>query len=482
MSSTNKTRIPQNTLYLLTSQVAEKFVSLLFVSLVARHLKTAGYGELAFIFSSTYLLTIFMDFGINTILVREIARSREKAKEFLFNAFILKIYLAFFVLILLFSFTKLTPFSPHIIIPFYIIGIAVIITSMAEIFRSSYFIAVENALMKGLLTISHRVTELIFTFLSILFGGGLLRISTAIFLASLLNFFFSFCLARKDFHSQKSHLSLITQRKILLSSLPVGIGIVFLGIYNRIDTVMLSFMKGNVAVGIYNAAYRIMEVLVFIPASLSGALLPVLSRFFKSSPKKFRSTFIFYLKWGIIIAFPIAVIIGFFPQIFVRIIFGKAFFSSTKALIILIWTFPLITLNYILRTFFIASDRERMNLYFFLTGAILNTGLNFLLIPRWSYKGASTATLLTEVWGTIFLLFVISLSREKHNLRETLEKPLIAAMGMACAIHYGMRINNLFAFLAGCFSYFMLLLVQETFTREELKAVKNLVVLRGKNL
>ncbi|NOZ63518.1 MAG: oligosaccharide flippase family protein, partial [Caldiserica bacterium] len=81
----------------------------------------------------------------------------------------------------------------------------------------------------------------------------------------------------------------------------------------RIDTVMLGFMKGDVSVALYNAAYRLMEVLVFIPASFSGALLPVISRYFKSSPKKCRGTVIFYLKWVFIIVLPLSIIIGFFP-------------------------------------------------------------------------------------------------------------------------------------------------------------------------
>ena len=468
-----RTRIPQNTFYLFISEVVNKLLGIVFVGVVARHLGKAGYGELSFVFASVYLLTLFLDFGINTILVREIARNRERAKDFLYNSLFLKSYLALLVIVFLILFQKLSHLTPSVSSLLYIIGIAVIFTSLSEIFRSSYFIACEMAWMKGSLIVIHRLVELSLTLIFIFFlGGGLIKIGWALLLASLFNLIFSYFSTRRYIFSQRWKGDLSLQKWIIKSSLPLGAGIFFLGIYNRIDTVMLSFMKGDIPVGIYNAAYRLMEVLVFIPASLSGALLPVLSRYFKSSPKKFRTTFLFYLKLAWVISLPLAVIMGFFPSFFIHLIFGKAFQESTGALTILIWTFPLLSLNYLLRDYFISSNRQIMSLYFFSLGAFLNIILNLILIPHWSYRGAAAATLATEFWGSIFLLGAIKLGREKVPLRDTLEKPLVSTLGMTTAIHYGMRINEVFSFFAGIIAYVLLLLIQETFTSEEWKAIK----------
>lgn len=468
----NKTSVPRNTFYIFVSQVISKFISLVFVSIVARHLGTQGYGKLAFAFSFTYILTMLMDFGINTILVREIAREKAKAREFLYNALALKAFLSVvvFALILLAVFFARIPYPTSLLI--YIIGFAVIITSTAEVFRSAYFTAVERLEFRGILDILHRLAELLLVILFILLGGGLIPIALAILLASGINFYLSWKWANKFLPPSPVKISPSLQKWIIKASLPVGIGMIFLGIYNRIDTVMLGFMQGDVSVALYNAAYRIMEVMVFIPASFSGALLPVISRYFKRSPKKYKGTFLFYLKWVFIIVLPIAITVGFFPAFFVNIIFGAKFQLSTRALMVLIWTLPLLSLNFIFRTYFITSNRQKVSFYFFFTGALLNIFLNFLFIPRWSFQGAATATLVTEFVGLLFLAAIVKLRREGIPLRDTLEKPLVSACGMATAIHYGMRINNGVAFVGGILAYILLLFLQETFSREELQSIK----------
>ena len=468
----NKTSIPRNTFYIFVSQATGKFLSLLFVSIVARHLGTQGYGRLAFAFSFTYILTMFMDFGINTILVREIAREKEKAKEFLYNALLLKCILAISVFLLIFISVFLTHISYPTSVVIYIIGFAVITTSTAEIFRSAYFTAMERTEFRGILNIFHRLAELLLAILFIFLGGRLIAISLAILFASLLNFYLSWKMATRFLPHASIQLNSSLQKWIIKASLPIGVSIIFLGVYNRVDAVMLGFLKGDVAVGLYNAAYRLMEVLVFIPVSFSAALLPVISRYFRSSPKKFKGTFLFYLKWGFIVTLPISIIIGFFPSFFIDLIFSEKFQASTQALIILIWTLPLLSLNLIFRDYFIASNRQRVNLYFFSTGAILNIFLNFLFIPRWSFRGASISTLVTEFVGLLFLSFLVKVKREGLPLRDTLEKPLVSACGMATAIHYGMRINNGVALLSGIIVYILLLFLQETFSKEELQSMK----------
>ncbi|NOZ63648.1 MAG: oligosaccharide flippase family protein, partial [Caldiserica bacterium] len=257
-----KTSIPRNTFYIFVSQVVSKLISLVFVSIVARHLGTQGYGKLAFAFSFTYILTMFMDFGINTILIREIAREREKAREFIYNALVLKAFLSIFVLALIFLavFLSRIPYPTSLLI--YIIGFAVIITSTAEVFRSAYFTAVERLEFRGILDILHRLAELLLVVLFILLGGGLIPIALAILLASGLNFYLSWKWASRFLPNLAIKISPSLQKWIMKASLPIGVSIIFLGIYNRIDTVMLGFMKGDVSVALYNAAYRLMEVLV----------------------------------------------------------------------------------------------------------------------------------------------------------------------------------------------------------------------------
>ncbi|NOZ63517.1 MAG: hypothetical protein GXO71_00960 [Caldiserica bacterium] len=139
---------------------------------------------------------------------------------------------------------------------------------------------------------------------------------------------------------------------------------------------------------------------------------------------------------------------------------------------VLIWTLPLLSLNFIFRTYFIASNRQKVSFYFFSSGALLNILLNFLFIPRWNFQGAATATLVTEFMGLLFLSAIVKFKREGIPLRDTLEKPLVSACGMATAIHYGMRVNNGVALAGGIVAYIILLFLQETFSSQEISSLK----------
>ena len=54
------------------------------------------------------------------------------------------------------------------------------------------------------------------------------------------------------------------------------------------DTVMLSLMKGDVVVGWYNAAYGLVESLIFVSSVIAMVLLPVFSRLFGDSAESYQ--------------------------------------------------------------------------------------------------------------------------------------------------------------------------------------------------
>ena len=68
---------------------------------------------------------------------------------------------------------------------------------------------------------------------------------------------------------------------------------VFTEVYFRVDSVLLSIMKGDKEVGYYNAAYQLIEALVrLIPVSFASAMFPVLASTFVTSKKILKTTLI----------------------------------------------------------------------------------------------------------------------------------------------------------------------------------------------
>jgi len=95
--------------------------------------------------------------------------------------------------------------------------------------------------------------------------------------------------------------------------------------------------------------------------------------------------------------FAVCIVLGTLAERIIAI-FGKDFGPDSQlALQILVWTVPLIYVDYVLIYLLVASGHQRKNAIAALFCTALNIALNFFLIPIYSYKGAAFATVITQV-------------------------------------------------------------------------------------
>jgi O-antigen/teichoic acid export membrane protein len=90
-----------------------------------------------------------------------------------------------------------------------------------------------------------------------------------------------------------------------------------------------------------------------------------------------------------------------------------AFADSIPVLMIVIWALPLQAAIIVFNRLLITADRERSFIVIGLTTMLVNVVLNALLIPRYSYFGASWATIVTM--GVSFAMHLGSLGRTEHR-------------------------------------------------------------------
>src|SRR3989338_9344642 len=68
-------------------------------------------------------------------------------------------------------------------------------------------------------------------------------------------------------------------RASIKEAFPIAVSLVFVFLYFKLDTVLLSLMKPAGDVGIYSVAYKVLEVVIFLPAMYMGLIMPRLSKF-----------------------------------------------------------------------------------------------------------------------------------------------------------------------------------------------------------
>jgi len=168
-----------------------------------------------------------------------------------------------------------------------------------------------------------------------------------------------------------------------------------ISIYNDIDKTYLVSIGQNAAAGIYSAAYRIIDVASAPIYSIYSAAFP---SFFREGAKSVRHASIFsrkLLRKTVLYSIGAAALM-YFSAPFLPYALGKSFAGSTSALRWLC-LLPLIRcFHYAAGSTITGSVSQWYRTVQQIAAALLNLGLNVLLIPRFSWQGAAVASLLTD--------------------------------------------------------------------------------------
>ena len=168
-----------------------------------------------------------------------------------------------------------------------------------------------------------------------------------------------------------------------------------ISIYNDIDKTYLVSLGQTAAAGVYSAAYRIIDVASTPIYSIYSAAFP---RFFREGAKSVRHARDFSLKLlkTTTIYSAAAAVLMFATAGILPYVLGKSFAGSTSALRWLC-LLPLIRcFHYAAGTTITGSVSQWYRTVQQVSVALLNLGLNALLIPRFSWQGAAAASLLTD--------------------------------------------------------------------------------------
>jgi O-antigen/teichoic acid export membrane protein len=198
-------------------------------------------------------------------------------------------------------------------------------------------------------------------------------------------------------------------------------------IYTNLDTVMLGFMCDDEAVGYYNAAVKIKNILVSVVTSLSVVLMPRASYYVEQGKmKEFESLSLKALLFVIMLSLPLSLYFILFAKEGVLFLSGEGYAGAIAPMQVLMPTLVLIGITNILGIqVLVPLKKEKEVLYSVLLGAIVDLILNAFLIPSLASLGAAIGTLAAE--SAVLLL-------QAYYLRDFLKGVLPKLHGVQLAI------------------------------------------------
>jgi len=198
-------------------------------------------------------------------------------------------------------------------------------------------------------------------------------------------------------------------RTILRQSIPFALLILLMGIYGRVDSVMLERLlpDGNLQAGIYAQAFRLLDAANMIGYLFAGLLLPMFSRMLKQK-EDVRPLALLGAKLLLLPTVSLAMVTHLFGEELMSMLYVEHASVSGNVLSLLMFSFIPMAGTYVFGTLLTANGNLRyLNIIAF-TGVLASILLNMWLIPKLGPQGAAAACLATQM-GTFVLQLLLAM-------------------------------------------------------------------------
>lgn len=465
--------IAKNLSILSFAHILNKILSFFFIVYVARILGPKNFGIFAFASAFTAIFSIISNFGMDTIIKRDVSANRSKAQRYFSNYLSMKLLLSFLSLFILINIASIINYESLKFWIIIIMGLLIIPNSFDNTLVG-LFQAHEEMKYQALSLICENILKILIGIVLLYLGYGLLGLIIAIAIGVLFRFFIDLNFVLKRYVQIKLQIDRTFWKYIFRQSIPLVIASAFTLIYVRIDVVMLSFFKGDEIVGYYSLAYRLLEPFLIIPTIVLTASFPVLSRLYVSSKISFEKLTHKLLDFLLLLSIPIATIITIFAKEIMLLLYGEAFINSAIALQILIWSIVLIFSSQVFVNRIIVIKKQKLIALMSGISVLINIGFNLILIPKYSYIGASIATLITELFVFLFLFYFTIKYMHKVTLINNLPKLALSGVIYALLLYYFRGYNWLIVIPFGMLTYLVSLILVKFFTKEDLLMIKGI--------
>jgi O-antigen/teichoic acid export membrane protein len=426
---------------------------ILTVAVLARALGAEGYGSFTLIITFLSVFATLVDFGLTLTTTQMISEDGADEKALLGNLVSLRLISGILFLGAAPILAIFFPYSGVEHLGIAIGSISYLFGTTSQLFtglfqkrlKMGYIVAAEfasRATIFGLTALFAFLSADILAFIWVLVIGNGLQLLITVF-------------AARSFTELKPQINLATWKTILGRTWPIGLSIFFNLIYLKGDIVFLSIYRSTEEIGIYGAAYKIVDVLTIIPTLYMGLILPMLVAAWSAhNHEAFRARLQQTFDLFALAAIPIAaggILLGVPLMEFVA---GSEFSESGEVLKYLVPASSIVFFGALFGHAVVGLQKQRIMTIAYAIVAILTIIGYMLLIPVHGIYGAAWMTVFAELLITLITgSFVLSHSGLRPNLSRTLQS-IGATLIMAAALLFLPEMHVLLAILAGMVVFF----------------------------
>lgn len=393
----------RNTVLLMLSNIGGAALSFALSALIGRALGEAGLGIYAVSAAWIFPLALIADFGISTLMTRDLSASPEDCERYLRASALAR---GGFGGLLMISLIVLAPWLSRdpavvegirisapliLILPFY--------SSFTAVFKAHNAMGLIPWLNIGML-----LSQVILTTLAFALGGGV-RAAIIINVATSLGQLIAAYLAYRARFAERGPAEPLRPlvRRLIQRSWKFAVAGLLAAMQIRLSTILLEQLTNAGEVGYFSAGSRFMEAARLIPNAYFGALFPALSAV-AADPQAMQRVFGNAFRLLILFGIACALAAWLAAPVIIPLVFGDGFTASVPVLQMLMIALGFSVVRGLRTLYWYAHGREG---YVNVVNAVVivaQIALSLVLLPPLGALGAAIVLLMIE-WAALLMLW-----------------------------------------------------------------------------
>jgi O-antigen/teichoic acid export membrane protein len=434
--------VARNTIIQIVGRAISLIVALIIVRLLTGYLSQFGYGQYGFIVDWLGLFGILADFGLYLITIQRVTETHDHAErqKLINNLFTLRLITGLIMFSLGALLVQVMGYDPEIRRGIWIFALAQFLFLSSQIFVGIYQ-AYHRMEFAAIAEVAARLVLLATVGLVVSWDWGLYAVLWA-YVASnavwnVVAWLFSY-----KFLRPRLALDPAIWKKLLRQAAMVGSVVALSYVYFKGDTFFLSKMHlphdqdNNVALGIYKAPYKLLEIIQMVPAIFMSALFPFLTDYIARRDGRLTEMLQKAFDTLVMMSFPILVgTLVLARQIIGLTTGGQGWDDSIIVLRILVLAVSVSFITNLINNAILAFKNYRPLLVRQIILVAINFALNIILIPRIGYFGSALATVFTEICVLGFGYLVLRQSIDFTPRLNNVLKVVLSSVAMGGGVY-----------------------------------------------
>ncbi|HLC69463.1 MAG TPA: flippase [Patescibacteria group bacterium] len=460
-------KIATNTGSQLIGKTLSTILGLIAVFIMTRALGPEKFGWYATAAGFLQFIGLFSDFGFTLITTHLLSEAGADKEKILYTSFTWRLTTSFLFNGLAALIIFLFPYPVEVKLAVVIMSLSFFLIGLNQVFVALYQSRLQSYIhMIG--EVLGRIVLVLGVGLASFYNAGFYYMVGAITFASLI--FTAYLWIKSG--GIKLQLDRATSRQLFHAMWPTALAVIFNSFYLQGDRVILPLFVDQSTVGLYAAAYRVLDIITQLAALAMGIMLPLLTyAWSKGDKKEFASRAQTSLDLLSLILLPMTLASIALATPLITFVGGQEFASAGPILRALSFAVFGIVFGMTFGHIALSINRQRQALWIYFSDAILSVVAYFIFIPRYGVWGAIGVTIFSELVAGIALAILAIYYSKFHPRLFTFTKILLASLIMSVVLYLLRSYSVVLLIPLGVIIYGLLVILLKIVSKDTIKDI-----------